>query len=649
MAQGNPSANGRHETTPFTHPLAPMPSSAQFCVMPDRPLPLDAPSSSNSVRNSPRDSERTASSVNSSAGMSSAGTSSTGTSPINVRRATLHALAATSFDVVVVGGGITGAGVAREAALAGLATALIERDDFASGTSSRSSRLVHGGVRYLEHGHLALVFESSRERRVLLDIAPHLVRPLAFTWPVWKGARVPLWKVRAGLTLYDALSLFRNVRAHEALSAADVLAREPALRADDLTGGARYWDAATDDTRLTLASAVAAQESGAVVVNHVTVTSGVRRGAGAGARLCGVTVRDALTGDRFDVSARVVVNATGPWSDATAALTDSASHAPNTSQIMGSAGAHIAVPRHRMGNNEAVTLVSPLDGRVMFVLPAGAHAIIGTTERPVTVGPDEIRATESEVQYLLRSANGCFPHASLSMDDVVAAWAGIRPLAAVRAGRHGANSASREHTVNHRDDGLVSVTGGKLTTFRAMAADVLAHAMREANIASGSVQRYEHLVAPRAGGRRLAPQSSAHALFPGGDIDSPAVLLRSVHATVRDAAVAERLAMAYGSRWRIVWRYATDDAKLAERIVADLPYIAAEVAYAVEHELACTLADVFIRRTHIAFETRDHGQAAVRRMAAIMASRLDWSDVVMAQQLAAYDSDVRRLFSIDMV
>ena len=633
MAQGNPSAKVRHEPTRFTHPLAPMLSSAQFCLMPDRPLPLDTPSSSNSERNSPRDSARTAPSASS--------------SPISVRRATLHALAATSFDVVVVGGGITGAGVAREAALAGLATALIERDDFASGTSSRSSRLVHGGVRYLEHGHLALVFESSRERRVLLDIAPHLVRPLAFTWPVWKGARVPLWKVRAGLTLYDALSLFRNVRAHEALSATDVLAREPALRSQDLTGGARYWDAATDDTRLTLASAVAAQESGAVVVNHVTVTSGVR--SGVGARLCGVTVRDALTGDGFDVSARVVVNATGPWSDATAALTDSASHAPNISQIMGSAGAHIAVPRHRLGNNEAVTLVSPLDGRVMFVLPAGAHAIIGTTERPVTVGPDEIRATESEVQYLLRSANGCFPHASLSMDDVVAAWAGIRPLAAVRAGRHGANSASREHTVNHRADGLVSVTGGKLTTFRAMAADVLAHAMREANIASGSVRRYEHLVPPRAGVRRLTPQSSAHAQFPGGDIDSPAALLRSVHATVHDAAVAERLATAYGSRWRTVWRYATDNAKLAERVVADLPYIAAEVAYAVEHELACTLADVFIRRTHIAFETRDHGQAAARRMAPIMATRLDWSDVVMAQQLAAYDSDVRRLFSIDMV
>ncbi len=548
---------------------------------------------------------------------------------VSVRRATLEALATTSFDVVVIGGGITGAGVAREAAMAGFATALIERDDFASGTSSRSSRLVHGGVRYLEHGHLALVFESSHERRILLDTAPHLVRPLAFTWPVWSGARVPLWKVRAGLTLYDALSLFRNVHAHESLSAAAVLTREPALRADDLMGGARYWDAATDDTRLTLASAMSARDAGAVIVNHVSVTGGIRGGA---TRLSGVQVRDALTGAAFDVTARVVVNATGPWSDATAALTETESGARAPSQILGSAGAHIAVPRQRLGNNDAVTLVSPLDGRVMFVLPAGAHAIIGTTERPATVGPDNIRATESEVQYLLRSVNGCFPHASLSMDDVVSAWAGIRPLAAVRAGTHGANSASREHTVAHRADGLVSVTGGKLTTYRAMAADVLVHAVKEGALS-----------APR-----FSRGDSAVSALPGGDVDSLALLIREVRSVVSDAPVAQRLAQAYGSRWRVVWRYATEHAQLAERIVSDLPYIAAEVAYAVDHEMACTISDVFIRRTHIAFETRDHGRGAARRMVSIMATPLSWSDVEVATQLAAYDRDVQRIFSIEM-
>ena len=192
------------------------------------------------------------------------------------RAAALVALAAEPFDMLIVGGGITGAGVAREAALAGFRTALLERDDFASGTSSRSSRLVHGGVRYLEHGHIGLVFESSRERRLLLQLAPHLVRPLAFTWPVYRGARVPLWKMRAGLALYDALSLYRNAR-HRALNRDDVLTAEPALSPDGMVGGARYWDAATDDTRLTLASALAARDAGATRRVHPPRTRGRRR------------------------------------------------------------------------------------------------------------------------------------------------------------------------------------------------------------------------------------------------------------------------------------------------------------------------------------------------------------------------------------
>ena len=548
------------------------------------------------------------------------------------RQAVLATLAAEAFDIAVIGGGITGAGVAREAALSGLRTALIERDDFASGTSSRSSRLVHGGVRYLEHGHFALVFESSRERRVLLDLAPHLVRPLSFTWPVYRGARVPLWKVRAGLTLYDALALFRNVQRHESLNVKAVLAREPALDPHDLVGGARYWDAATDDARLTLASALAAREAGAMVVNHVSVVAGMRSGA-AGTRLTGVAVEDRLTGSAFTVSARVIVNATGPWSDATAALTG----ASQGEQVHGSAGAHIAVPRHRLGNNDAVTLVSPIDGRVMFVLPAGAHAIVGTTERPAHHGPDDIRATEQEVEYLLRTVNARFPFAKLTMEDVISAWSGIRPLAAARSGTHGANAASREHAVVHRDDGLVSVTGGKLTTYRAMAADVLAHARREEARAGGPI-------APA-----VDVQQSDRTPLPGGEMVSRDAVMHEAATTVRDSAVGERLALAYGTRWRNVWSYAQRDASLARRLVEDLPYITAEVAHAVERELACTLADVLIRRTHVAFETRDHGRGAARRIAPLMAALLDWSEAEQASQIEAYDRDVTRIFTIDML
>jgi len=540
----------------------------------------------------------------------------------------LASLASDSFDFLVIGGGITGSGIAREAALAGYRVALVERDDFAAGTSSRSSRLVHGGVRYLEHGHLGMVFESSRERRLLLQLAPHLVRPLAFTWPVYTGARVPKWKVRAGLLLYDVLALFRNVQNHDALDASGVLEHEPALAADGLEGGARYWDAATNDSRLTLATALGARASGAVVLNHAGVVGAVRTSSG---RLAGAMVHDRLGDRTLEVRARVVINATGPWSDATAALTGESSGP----QVLGSAGTHLTVPRHRIGNHDAVTIVSPLDGRVMFVLPSGANSIIGTTERPAQHGPDEIRATEGDVRYLLETVNLLFPQAELVPGDVISAWCGIRPLAAARAGEHSANAASREHAITHRADGLVSVTGGKLTTYRAMAADVFAHALNEM----------------RDGTSRPAhdddAHDSAHVPLPGGAFESREDLMAEARAATHDADVGEHLVYAYGTEWKRVWRYTLSDAAAAERIVPGLPYLMAEVPYAVEHELACTLSDVLIRRTHIAFETRDHGRSAARRITPLMGAALGWSAEATQAALTAYDADATRLFSIE--
>ena len=228
--------------------------------------------------------------------------------PLADRARAIDRLGSERFDVLVVGGGITGVGVARDAALRGLSVALVERDDFASGTSSRSSRLVHGGLRYLEHGHLHLVFESSLERRRLLDLAPHLVRPLEFTWPVYEGARVPRWKLGAGLFLYDLLALFRNVAPHRRLDPDEVIAREPKLLTEGLTGGASYFDAATDDARLTLATALGAAEAGACVVNH----AGVRRLTTLRGRTDGAVIADAIAGGEHTVRARVVVNAAGP-------------------------------------------------------------------------------------------------------------------------------------------------------------------------------------------------------------------------------------------------------------------------------------------------------------------------------------------------
>ena len=480
-----------------------------------------------------------------------------------------------TFDVLVVGGGITGAGVARDAALRGLSVALIDKGDFASGTSSRSSRLIHGGVRYLEHGHLHLVFEASAERRRLLRIAPHLVHPLAFTWPVYRGQRLPLWKLAVGLTLYDLLSLFGNVERHRRLNPRDVLALEPRVNPLQLRGGVRYFDAATNDSRLTLANVLDAERLGAVVANYAVFTGAPPPADG----LRVARVEDVFTGAHLEVRARVLVNAAGPWSDAVRQLEGGSA----TTRVQGSKGSHIAISRERVGNRDAVTLLHPKDGRVTFALPAGTNTIIGTTDTFTDVSPDDVRASEIDVAYLLEAANTFFPEARLRREDVVSAWAGIRPLMPTTGS---SVSASREHAIDQRD-GSVTITGGKLTTYRVMARQVV-----------DAVQEILGL------GSRSRTDTRA----------------------MRDDS-REMNALSDGS------------GELRAEIVAGLPYRMGEMRWAVDRELACTLGDLLIRRTHVAFETPDNGRAAARRVATF----LDWD----AQSLERYDAEVARIFTID--
>ncbi|MCY0999833.1 glycerol-3-phosphate dehydrogenase [Myxococcus sp. MISCRS1] len=542
--------------------------------------------------------------------------------PTKPRSERLKALATEEFDLLIIGGGVTGAGSARDAVLRGLKVALVEREDFASGTSSRSSRLIHGGLRYLEHGHLGLVFESSIERRRLLKLAPHLVRPLAFVWPVYAGARVPRWKLNAGLMLYDALSLFRNVKGYQRLNRDQLHQSEPGLRTDGLKGGARYYDAATDDARLTLANALGASEAGAVVLNHASVqrldvVDGKARGA---------IVVDHLTGQQLTVRARAIVNATGPWSDEIRKL-----DAPdgNAHAVRGSKGVHVAVPRKRLGNHDALTLLSPKDGRVMFVLPADDFTIIGTTETSTRAHPAEVRASETDVAYLLESANAFFPEARLTREDVVSAWAGIRPLSA--SGYHGttdAGSASREHHIDLSPTGVLAISGGKLTTYRVMARDVV-----------DAVEK--HLGQPR----RKAPTESLP--LPGGDIPDLNAELAAARDVVGDAATATHLVRAYGSRWRRVWALTREDASLARPLAPGLPYRAAEAVWGVTHELVHTLSDLLIRRLKVAFETRDLGRGAAQVAAEVMAPRLGWDEAETRRQLDTYASDALRIFGID--
>jgi glycerol-3-phosphate dehydrogenase len=492
-------------------------------------------------------------------------------------------LARERFDVLIVGGGINGAGIARDAALRGLSVALVERDDFASGTSSRSSRLVHGGVRYLEHGFFHLVFESSRERRILLETAPHLVRPLQFTWPVYRGARIPRWKLNAGLWLYDLLAAFRNVARHRSLSVAQVAALEPKLKREGLNGGAIYFDAATNDARLTIANVIDAVSAGAVALNYAEVTSlNFERG-----RVTGASVRDRFSQRTFEVRARAVVNATGPWTDAISRI-ESPSSRP---AVLGTKGVHIAVPAERVGNRAAITMLAKADQRVMFVLPGGTHTIVGTTDTPTEERPDQVRATRADVQYLLDGANAYFPEAKLTPDDVVCAWAGIRPL--IASGNSGDPAgASREHAITVGPRGVIAVTGGKLTTYRSMSEEV-----------ADRVQQYL--------GQKRTPSETATRVLPGS-------ISRPIDGFARSGP-----------------------------IVPGLPYMLEDVTTAVNHEFACTIADVLVRRTHLAFETRDHGVSAASRVAELLAPRLGWSAADVARELDDYRAEVARLFTID--
>jgi glycerol-3-phosphate dehydrogenase len=426
----------------------------------------------------------------------------------------------------------------------------------------------------------------------------------------------------AGLTLYDALSLFRNVRTHRRLSVHQIAKREPQLRRDGLVGGARYFDAATDDARLTLANAIGARDAGAIVVNH---TAGTELLFDEG-RAIGARVRDALTGAQIDVRAQVVVNATGPWSDELRRLDGHPGNGDRPA-VRGSKGVHVAIPRDRVDNHGALTLLAPHDQRVMFILPAGRQTIVGTTDTFTDAPPDEVRASEGDVAYLLDAANVFFPNARLTKSDVISAWAGIRPLIASGVEDGDPENASREHAIEESRHGVINITGGKLTTFRVMAADVV------------------DVVMARLGLHVTRRQPTRSVPLPGGDLAFIDEAIAAATRATGDSELANHLVHAYGSRWSAV----------ADEIAAPgggehlegLPYTIGEMRYAARCEMAQTLADLLFRRTHLAFETPDHGVAGAERVAHAVADLVGWNEQEIAASIAEYSRDVARVFAID--
>jgi glycerol-3-phosphate dehydrogenase len=531
-----------------------------------------------------------------------------------IRRGKLRRLAQGCFDLLVIGGGINGAGIAREAALRGLRTALVEKGDFASGTSSRSSKLVHGGFRYLENGDFGLVLEASRERDLLRRLlAPHLVTPIRFLFPIYRGGPLPLWKLRVGLLLYDLLAAFRNIERHRAVGASRVAVIEPRLRADGIVGGALYYDCFTDDARLVLENVLGAEQAGAICLNYVAVESFERD---PGGMLDAAVVRDhGDEGGTMRVRALAIVNAAGPWLDRVRALDD-----PRAPAVLRpTKGVHVVVPWDRVGNRHAIVVNAVRDRRVMFVIPWEEHTIVGTTDTDFDGPPDAVTADDSDVEYLLETLNFHFPQARLEPDDVVSTFAGLRPLV---AGAHpeAPSEVSREDMLFESRSGLLSLGGGKLTTYRRIAVKVVDRIARRLRERFGMEVR-------RRSGTSTIP-------LPGGVGFVPS------SASIGDGLGASLWAR-YGTRASAVSSLAFAVPELAERIVPEAPNVRAEVVFAAATEMAQTVEDVLRRRTAVALKAPDGGVSAATLAAGLMAKSLGWNRTTEERRAREYAEDLR--------
>ena len=523
------------------------------------------------------------------------------------RTQALDRLRSESFDVLVIGGGVTGAGVALDAAARGLRTAIVERDDWASGTSSKSSKLIHGGLRYLQQKEYLLVYENLAERQRLLRNAPHLVHELPFLIPLFgKDGVVNATVAKAystALWLYDLTGGLRIGKRHKRITRDEALEHFPTLRADRLVAAFLYYDAQADDARLTLSLVrTAVLDHGAVAVNHAGVTGLVKDAAGQ--------VTGAVLADGSTVQARCVVNAAGVWADDVRAL-DEAQH-PNS--IRPAKGVHVTVPADRLPCDIAAVVPVPKDKRSIFVVPWGDQTYVGTTDTDYDGSVDDPQCTPEDVAYLLDAINAATSSA-LTTADVTGTWAGLRPLVKSATTERTAD-LSRRHQVGVSASGVVSITGGKLTTYRKMAADTVDEVVK------------------RVGGAKRSPTKKLPVRGAGG-----------LKAFLEPAA-AERLGTTPELLEHLVGRYGSDaprllalinaDPALGEPLVAGLPYVRAEAVYAVREEMATDLADILARRTRAQLRDRDATAAAAGSLAALVGPDLGWDEAEQSRHVEAY-------------
>ena len=528
------------------------------------------------------------------------------------RARNLERLAAEPVDLLVIGGGITGAGVARAAALRGLTVAVVEARDFASGTSSRSSKLIHGGLRYLQQGEIALVREAARERQALRRIAPHLTVKMPMLVPVYGRTSAGLYKLRLGLTLFDKLAAVAADDRHRTLSREEALAAEPRLAPDRLQGAGVYPEYVTDDARLVLDTLKAAHHAGAIAVNYTRVTA---LGPPGGVRT--VELRDEESGRALTAQARVMVNAAGPWVDAIRALDRPA--APPVLHL--TKGIHLVFRAEALPVHHCVVMRA-CDGRPVFAVPRGPWVYVGTTDTSYEGPLEEPPVTNADAAYLLEALGRSFAGFALGVRDVIGAWAGLRPL--IHEEGRSPSEISRKDEIAVGASGLVTIAGGKLTTYRRMAERVLDAAR------------------PLLGG---VPISSAADLQPlaGGDLGgAPDLTAYAASAAVRSGMegvasdVLTRLIETYGSDAPEVVRDAGGEPGALAPLAPGIALSTAEVRHAARREMACTLADVLERRSPLALFATEDARAVAPAVARILAREIGWNAARLDAEIAGF-------------
>ena len=524
------------------------------------------------------------------------------------RDAALKSLTTKTFDVLVIGGGVTGVGAALDAASRGLKVALVDASDIASGTSSRSSKLIHGGLRYLEQYDFKLVREALHERELMVSsLAPHLVKPLAFLYPLHEKVRERTY-VGAGLALYDALRGFqRALPGHKHISQKKIAEIAPSLRPDLVTGAIKYFDAQVDDARHTMMIARTAARHGAVIATNIRVESLIREGK----RVLGVKARDIESGKLITIKATATVMCAGIWSDE---LHDSFDLKPGYNVTM-SKGVHIVLPKKAIQSKEGIILKTELS--VLFLIPWADKWIVGTTDTPYTADRRAPVAERKDVEYIINEANKVLKP-KLKIEDVIGVYAGLRPLVANKKSST-TTKLSREHTVDRSAPGFVSIAGGKYTTYRVMGKDVIDLAGIEL--------------------RRIIPESVTEKL-PIVGADGYFALVQQAERIAEESGLSVdsviHLLNRYGSLISEVLEVIKEDPKLAKPLTKDLPYLKAEIFYAASHEGARSVDDVISRRTRLAFEAPNSAVDLANEVATIIAPVLGWTPKQKKDSVNAY-------------